>query len=116
MTKYMTREELVEVGALALHEERCCPCDPQGCDPRTDIESERQAARVVLRAVAPLVWDAAIQVERLQAERDAVLLIAREYADQPTDYDEDTEAEIALGNLILEKMGEPLSRPHTRDV
>lgn len=41
---------LVDKAARALHAERCCPCDPNGCgapDPQ-----DYSAARVVLAAVA----------------------------------------------------------------
>lgn len=52
------------------------------------------------------------RIDALEAERAEVLSIARDHADQPTDYDEDTESEIALANRVLEALGEPLSRPH----
>lgn len=41
---------LVEKAARALHLDRCCPCDPNGCDSPDALEYI--AAQVILSAVA----------------------------------------------------------------
>lgn len=54
------------------------------------------------------------EVERLTAERQEVRRLAVEWAYQPTDYDDDTEAAIMCGRAILRAMGETLP-PHWSD-
>lgn len=66
---------------------------------------DKEQADHMHEVVAPLL----AEVERLRKG----VAVAREAAEQPTDYDEDTEAEIALGHRILAAAGE--TGPRTLD-
>lgn len=66
---------LVDKAARALHAERCCPCDPNGCgapDPQ-----DYSAARVVLAAVAEWMNDCDAEALRRNAMHDRLVQEAR---------------------------------------
>ena len=58
------------------------------------------------------VPDLLAEIDRLAAENAAALTLAREWRDQATDYDEDTEQQIQDGYEIARALGDPCPHAH----
>lgn len=55
-----------------------------------------------LMAAADKIEARIVEAEKLRAALEEIAKLAREWADQPTDYDEDTEQQIEDGRAIAE--------------
>lgn len=53
----LTRDQMIEAAAKAIHAERCCPCDPNGCDYVDDLGWDQFVASRATDAVLRLLAD-----------------------------------------------------------